>query len=702
MSDIRFTIKRYLDEGRIVLPVKPGEKATRFPDWPNQIPTLNDFAANDNVAERLDTTVDVDCDSQLTRDAALKFLPNTDRMHGRPSAGTTHYFYVAADGEPKSEVFKDTEGAVLVEIRHGSSQYTLIPPSVLARKDDPSRTEVLQGQDGAPGRVAFDGLREAVACLATTALLAKNWPSGSRHDCAMAAAGFLISRELDPELIKLIITTAAELANDTEIKDRATAVKDSISTFQKGGKTTGLPKLGAFIGDEVVKRLRAWWGGESESIVDELNARHFMVQVGKHYKVADVQDDKVTFFEPEELRKHYANKRVQIGSKATKKNGSSSPIYKSKFDIWYESPRRAEFREVVFIPPGGKKIPHERDFNLWRPSPIVPASGTSKELAAQCSCFLQHVEHVICRGNAEHYHYLMDLLALLIQSPGDRWGVGVALLGDEGTGKGNFVHAVGQLVGATHYRQVDKADQIVGRFNAAISARTVIFADEAFFAGDPRHVATLKRLITEPTIEIERKGLDTVTEDNNVHLFMASNEPWFVRMTQHDRRLFVLDVSDEKRGDLVYGKKYWDQWEHGGASAALAYLQAWKIEDRMRLRKPINTPEAERQRRYSLAIGVRFLLEWMESPDFKAGAFYTNDDIYDRFAKWADDKHYEKERPSRESFGKLCRRIGGISTKDAQDRRGWRFERQRLADGWTEHKIAFYPWQEVEAVGLDL
>jgi hypothetical protein len=134
---------------------------------------------------------------------------------------------------------------------------------VLPSKTDPTQTEVLDGKDGAPGRVSFGGLRESVAALATAALLAKSWPSGSRHHVAMAAASFLISRELDSALIKLIITTAAELAGDTEIDDRRKAAADSISTFQKGGKTTGLPTLAAIMGDDVAKRLRSWFGGRS-------------------------------------------------------------------------------------------------------------------------------------------------------------------------------------------------------------------------------------------------------------------------------------------------------------------------------------------------------------------------------------------------------------------------------------------------------
>lgn len=65
-----------------------------------------------------------------------------------------------------------------------------------------------------------------------------------------------------------------------------------------------------------------------------------------------------------------------------------------------------------------------------------------------------------------------------------------------------------------------KVDQIAGRFNSQLSAKVIVFADEAFFAGDKREAGALKRLITEPTLMIERKGIDSASEDNHVHLFI--------------------------------------------------------------------------------------------------------------------------------------------------------------------------------------
>jgi putative DNA primase/helicase len=265
MSDIRIAVKQMIDEGRIPLPVKPGAKATRFPNWSKEQPGIEDFSDGDNLAERLDLLVDVDCDCKETRFAAERLLLLTERKHGRPSVGTTHYFFECPDGGQKSEVFKATDGSVFVEIRTGASQYTLIPPSILPSKDDPNITEQLTGLNGAPGRVNFDGLRQVVALVATAALLAKHWPSGSRHIVARDAAGFLASREIDPRLIEEVIRVSAEMAGDNEVSDRVRVARDSADQFKAGGKTTGLPSLEATLGADVAERLRKWFGGRADA-----------------------------------------------------------------------------------------------------------------------------------------------------------------------------------------------------------------------------------------------------------------------------------------------------------------------------------------------------------------------------------------------------------------------------------------------------
>ncbi len=81
-----------------------------------------------------------------------------------------------------------------------------------------------------------------------------------------------------------------------------------------------------------------------------------------------------------------------------------------------------------------------------------------------------------------------------------------------------------------------------------------LFADEAFFAGDPRHIDVLKALITEQTIAIERKFVDAHQGRNRLGIMMASNSTYVVAAGKDARRFFCLDVPDARKGDRALSR----------------------------------------------------------------------------------------------------------------------------------------------------
>jgi hypothetical protein len=74
----------------------------------------------------------------------------------------------------------------------------------------------------------------------------------------------------------------------------------------------------------------------------------------------------------------------------------------------------------------------------------------------------------------------------------------------------------------------------------------------AYWPGDKSAEGTLKRLITEPRLFIERKGIDGFEVENCIHLVMASNDEWVVPASIDERRFVVSRVSDHRRGDAAY------------------------------------------------------------------------------------------------------------------------------------------------------
>jgi hypothetical protein len=227
---------------------------------------------------------------------------------------------------------------------------------------------------------------------------------------------------------------------------------------------------------------------------------------------------------------------------------------------WLAQEGRRQYAGVIYAP--GKETPGY--FNLWQGFACEPRAGNF-------DLFRAHLRENICAHNEGHAEYLLNWMARAVQEPGTPGEVAVILRGTEGVGKGVFAVQFGQLFGP-HFLQVSQASHLTGNFNNHLHGCSVLFADEALFAGDRSHDSVLKTHITEPTLQIEPKGVDSFVVPNCLHILMSSNESWVVPAGADARRYFVLDVGTEHKRDFAYFRAIIDQMKDGGREALLHYL----------------------------------------------------------------------------------------------------------------------------------
>ena len=96
-------------------------------------------------------------------------------------------------------------------------------------------------------------------------------------------------------------------------------------------------------------------------------------------------------------------------------------------------------------------------------------------------------------------------------------------------------------------------------------------------AGDKEGEGALKRLITEPTLTIEPKGLDLFSVPNNLHVMIAGNEEWIVPASGDERRYAVNEVSDSRRGDKKDFDELYAEMNNGGLAAMLEELKTFNL-----------------------------------------------------------------------------------------------------------------------------
>jgi Family of unknown function (DUF5906) len=290
----------------------------------------------------------------------------------------------------------------------------------------------------------------------------------------------------------------------------------------------------------------------------EMNEHYAVVQIGGKTRVMSFERDpaypgcKVPVFQSiPDFKAFHLKHKIQVGKKKWVGRGQ----------WWIEHPERRQYKEVVYAP--GIKV-GDQSYNLWGGFACKPKEG-------DCSLYLNHMKDNVCQGNEEHYEFLLNVLAYGVQYPHKQGEIAVVLRGKEGVGKGKLVLTYGSLFGP-HFKHISQPRHLVGNFNSLQQDCSVLFGDEVFFAGDRTHEGILKAIITEPTLQIERKGIDTFTAPNRMHIFLSSNNAWVIPAGADARRFFVLDVGDAHKQDHGYFAAIDRQMETGGREALLHLL----------------------------------------------------------------------------------------------------------------------------------
>ena len=120
--------------------------------------------------------------------------------------------------------------------------------------------------------------------------------------------------------------------------------------------------------------------------------------------------------------------------------------------------------------------------------------------------------------------------------------------------------------------EVSQSSHLVGNFNAHLQNKLLVYADEAFWAGDKRAEGALKAIITEDKIAIEMKGIDVQSSSNFARLILASNNDWVVPASIDQRRFAVIEAGEARMQDAHYFKALLDQIEQGGLQALMQFL----------------------------------------------------------------------------------------------------------------------------------
>ena len=380
------------------------------------------------------------------------------------------------------------------------------------------------------------------------------------------------------------------------------------------------------------------------------------------------------------------NQYVQAGVNAK----SGLPEMKPLGAWWLGHPHRRQYNHITFAP--GQEV--DGAYNLWKGFAVTAWPG-DKHLG-----FLEHVRHNVCQGNEEHYAYLLGWMARAVQCPGQQGEVAVVLRGGKGVGKSFVAEHFGRLFGR-HYLKVSQPGHLVGNFNSHLRDVVVLFADEAFYAGDKKHASVLKDLITSDTLTVEAKGVDVEQSPNFVHLIMASNDEHVVPATGDERRFFVVDVGTEQQQNSDYFKAIAADLADGGYENLLHALLTHDLAD-FEVRTVPQTEALRDQKTETVSGFERLVFEMLKRGELPFVTRWLNVQFAEnrrpflgtaRLQQWAEERLRREVTDKR--IGDLMSALGCRSDRKNNER-GWSFPPLPEARAqWAKAKFAM-AWNDAE------
>ncbi len=297
--------------------------------------------------------------------------------------------------------------------------------------------------------------------------------------------------------------------------------------------------------------------------VSELNQRYAVVRTGSDIQIVDFQT-------PNPYGPKYNANPMKIATFKTLLAGQFVEVSKSESipisKAWLQHPSRRQYEGVAYSP--GEQIA-SNVLNLWNGFAVEAKFGDISPWKKLHSCLIP---------NPVLADWVVKWLAWRLQNLDKIPGTVLVFRGKKGTGKNSLFEPVIACFGQ-HSMVADDPELIIGRFNWHLMTQSFVVLDEAVFAGDLRQGDKLKSRITATKMTFEAKGMTPITGVNRCAYVMLTNHEHVWQATLDERRVVVIDVGDELRGNTEFWNSYFSWLKSDGPSYLLDHLLSLNLGD---------------------------------------------------------------------------------------------------------------------------
>jgi len=338
--------------------------------------------------------------------------------------------------------------------------------------------------------------------------------------------------------------------------------------------------------------------------------------------------------------------------------------------------KNKKFVEKIDIDPRGT----EPDvYNLWRDftaSELPPVPD--EHVLELIQPITRHFDDVVTSGVSAHTQFIHDYLANIIQRPWQKTQVALSLYGSQGCGKGIVFEFFRLKVLGTHcsYQTSKPENDLFGRFANGAVNRVCVQVDEVKSLHD--HADQLKDFITNPTVNYEMKGKDTIVVSNFANLILTSNNANALTVSTDDRRFALFQCTSVHKGDTQYFAELGAHLERPEvARAYYQYLMGVDLSEyptSFQHKRPVTDYYKEVQHN-SIPVFARFMSSLVNSEH--SATEINARDLYAKYELFRTKGNY-KFVMTETSFGREVKKVAGVTSKKTNTVRVYQLDHEAI------------------------
>ena len=251
-------------------------------------------------------------------------------------------------------------------------------------------------------------------------------------------------------------------------------------------------------------------------------------------------NSKICKYEDDTLYMYQVNNAQTLLKPYYWKNQKDNIVYFC--DEWLRDSTRRSYKGIIFDP----QCNNTTHFNLF--TGFKFKNYKNIDTSVNTHHIHKLLKHVLLLG----YDYLLDWMAFILQNKKKTNNCVILYSNNHGVGKNLIVSLLCKLIDGKKYTsKIDSINDFEKDFNSDRENKFLIYGDE-IIAKSKDIYNTLKNVITQDEILINKKGIDAYKVKDLCNYIFTTNHYAPIKIEQNDRRMSIIECNEDKMIETDY------------------------------------------------------------------------------------------------------------------------------------------------------